>query len=82
MNCDETDPRLRLPEDASSEVHPFTGATYAPTAAHQVRVTRNGQAGIFSWDGKWVAGEIKHADIHLCLWVSGGVRGQRSYLAW
>ena len=78
MSEAEADPRLRLPDDPRSEVHPYTRATYSPCDRMTVRVTKGNSAGLFTWDGKWLSGEIRHADMHLCLWVAGGVQGPRS----
>ncbi len=51
--------------------HPLSGATYDLTEQGTIRVEKNGQWGEFTEHGVWLAGEIKQADPHLCLWIGG-----------
>jgi hypothetical protein len=51
--------------------HPLSGAMYDLTEEGTVRVTKNDRWGTFSERGVWLAGEIRHADPHLCLWMGG-----------
>jgi hypothetical protein len=60
-----------------AEIHPFTGARYERTPDGLIRVSLDGEEGLFQWDGQWVRGEIRHADCHLCLWVAGAYGGKR-----
>jgi hypothetical protein len=51
--------------------HPLSGALYDLTPAGTIEVTKNGQRGEFTEHGRWLGGEIKQADPHLCLWIAG-----------
>lgn len=50
--------------------HPFTDALYEPEDG-LVRVTLGRRRGLFDADGRWVAGDLREADVHLCGWVAG-----------
>jgi hypothetical protein len=52
--------------------HPLSGALYDLTADGTIEVTKDGRSGTFTQHGVWVAGDIKQADPHLCLWIAGG----------
>lgn len=52
-------------------VHPFTKALYEQDGHGNVRVTRDGQVGVFTPEGAWLEGELFEADPHLCGWVGG-----------
>jgi hypothetical protein len=75
----KSDPRLQVPSEPGAEIHPYTTAHYSRADDGLVRVVHRGREGLFTWDGKWVSGELRHADLHMCLWVSGGVKVPRSY---
>jgi hypothetical protein len=52
--------------------HPLSGATYDLLDDGTVQlVTKDGRTGIFDVHGRWLSGEAKHADPHLCLWIGG-----------
>ncbi len=51
--------------------HPLSGAIYDLTVSGTIEVTKNGQRGVFTEQGKWLEGEIRQADPHLCLWIAG-----------
>ena len=51
--------------------HPLSGATYDLTDNGNIEVTKDGQSGTFNRHGQWLAGTIRHADPHLCLWIAG-----------
>jgi hypothetical protein len=51
--------------------HPFTGALYEPEGGGAVRVSLDGRTGLFSREGRWMCGELREADPHLCGWVGG-----------
>jgi hypothetical protein len=53
-------------------VHPLSGATYDLQADGLVRVeSPAGPVGLFDVHGRWVSGELRQADPHLCLWIAG-----------
>ena len=52
--------------------HPLSGATYDLTEDGAVRVvTRDGAEGYFDRHGRWLRGDVRQADPHLCLWIGG-----------
>lgn len=51
--------------------HPLSGDLYERQEDGLVRVEREGRFGLFHPDGRWHAGELREADIHLLLWVGG-----------
>jgi hypothetical protein len=52
--------------------HPLSGAIYDLEADGTVRVTAtDGRTGKFDKNGVWIAGDVKQADPHLCLWIGG-----------
>ena len=52
--------------------HPLSGATYDLLEDGTVKVTsRDGREGLFDHHGRWLSGDNKHADPHLCLWIGG-----------
>ena len=51
--------------------HPLSGATYRVCGEGVVEVDNNGVKGIFRGDGRWVSGDLKHADPHMLLWLAG-----------
>jgi hypothetical protein len=55
--------------------HPFTGALYEQDGEGHIRVSLDGRSGLFHGDGRWISGEIREADPHLCGWVSGPIVG-------
>ncbi len=56
--------------------HPFTRALYERDGDGAIRVTRpDGTWGRFTGEGRWLEGELREADPHLCGWVAGPVIG-------
>lgn len=52
--------------------HPFSRALYEQDGTGHVLVTtRDGRTGRFTPDGRWVDGEVRECDPHLCAWVAG-----------
>ena len=51
--------------------HPFTNALYEPAGDGTVKVTLAGRTGQFTNEGRWLGGELREADPHLCGWVAG-----------
>jgi hypothetical protein len=51
--------------------HPFSRALYEQDGNGNVRVTLDGNVGVFRPDGTWIEGEIFEADPQLCGWVAG-----------
>jgi hypothetical protein len=52
--------------------HPLSGALYDLRDDGTIHVTtRDEREGVFDRNGRWVSGELKHADPHLCLWIAG-----------
>lgn len=45
---------------------------YEVTDGGDVTVTaEDGTTGLFSADGEWISGDLRHADPHLCIWLAG-----------
>lgn len=62
--------------------HPLSGAIYDLLEDGTVQVvTRDGRRGVFDKHGRWLSGEAKHADPHLCLWIGGKELPNRFQLA-
>lgn len=55
--------------------HPLSGFTYDLTDDGTIEVTKDGESGTFNRHGQWLAGTIRHADPHLCLWIAGETLG-------
>lgn len=54
------------------KLHPLSGATYERSDDGRVQVVaRSGEQGFFTREGRWLAGELRCADPHLCGWVAG-----------
>jgi hypothetical protein len=52
--------------------HPLSGAIYEDLGDGRVRVVKHGVAGVFAADGgRWLEGELTHADPHMIGWVGG-----------
>ncbi len=51
--------------------HPLTGAIYTLRDDVLVDVENNGRVGAFRHDGRYVSGDIRHADPHMLLWLAG-----------
>lgn len=52
--------------------HPLSGATYDLMDDGTITVVaRDGRTGTFDKHGRWLAGETRQADPHLCLWIGG-----------
>ncbi len=67
--------------------HPLSGAIYEVDEEGNVMVTRAGMVGVFTRNGEWLRGDLRHADPELCRWVSSGnhpsprLRASRRYTA-
>ncbi len=55
----------------TSRRHPLSGALYVVVDDGTVEVDKDGRRGRFHADGRWIEGELTHADPHLCLWLAG-----------
>jgi hypothetical protein len=52
--------------------HPLSGALYDLTEDGTIQVTaRDGSVGLFDKDGRWISGDLRQADPHLCVWIGG-----------
>lgn len=51
--------------------HPLSGAVYEVDEHGLVHVDQDGTKGVFTADGDWVRGELRHVDAHLCGWLAG-----------
>jgi hypothetical protein len=52
--------------------HALSGAIYDVRDDGNVDVVaRDGTAGTFTPRGEWIAGDLRHADPHLCGWLAG-----------
>ena len=51
--------------------HPLSGATYDLEDDSTIVVEKDGKSGRFGLDGRWISGEVRSADPHLCQWVGG-----------
>jgi hypothetical protein len=51
--------------------HPLSGAIYEQGADGLVHVEKDGVEGVFTAHGRYVSGELRQADPHLCLWLAG-----------
>ncbi len=62
-----------LPQDGISRLrHPLTGWIYEDQGDGKVKVTTpRGDSGLFTAFAEWIEGDLKDANPHLCLWVSG-----------
>ncbi|MFT5209089.1 MAG: hypothetical protein ACI9CE_000807 [Flavobacterium sp.] len=52
-------------------IHPLTGATYSLQDNGLIEVNDTDKCGLFHNDGRYVSGELKHADLHLLGWLGG-----------
>ncbi len=56
------------------KLHRMTGAVYESEGEVEgvaLVTARDGTTGRFDDSGRWLSGELKEADPHLCLWVAG-----------
>jgi hypothetical protein len=51
--------------------HPLSGAIYEVGPDGNVYVDQGGVKGVFTPTGEHLAGDLHHADPHLCLWLAG-----------
>lgn len=51
--------------------HALTGGIYELQPDGLIKVTENGQVGLFQADGSYESGELTHADLHLLGWLGG-----------
>jgi NAD(P)-dependent dehydrogenase (short-subunit alcohol dehydrogenase family) len=56
-------------------VHPLSGTLYERLDGGRVRVSDGDRSGMFSFDGKWLSGDLRDADPHLLGWVGGPLLG-------
>ena len=52
-------------------IHPFSRALYEQDGTGNIRVTDHARVGIFATDGRWISGELRECDPHLCGWIGG-----------
>lgn len=52
-------------------VHPFSKALYEQDGNGNIKVSIDGQWGIFTTGGRHLDGEIRECDPQLCGWVGG-----------
>lgn len=52
-------------------IHPFSKALYESDADGNIRVTHGDRVGVFSSEGRWISGELRECDPHMCGWVAG-----------
>jgi hypothetical protein len=51
--------------------HPLSGAIYDVRPDGNVEVTKGELRGVFAADGRWLEGELRSCDAHLCGWIAG-----------
>jgi hypothetical protein len=51
--------------------HALSGAYYEIGDDGRVYVDHKGVRGVFDFEGRWISGELREADPHLCLWLGG-----------
>ncbi len=53
--------------------HPITGAIFEELEGGKVRVDyqKIGKQGVFTWDGKWIEGDLHYADPHFLNYIGG-----------
>lgn len=55
-----------------TRIHPLSLARYDVRADGYLDVTdTKGVSGVFDNNGRWVSGELRHADPQLCGWLAG-----------
>ena len=54
-----------------TRAHPLSRAIYDVREDGLVQVDQHGTTGVFDHDGRWVSGELRHADPQLCGWLAG-----------
>ena len=52
-------------------IHPFTKAHYELDDDGNIRVSKDGQWGVFATNGRHLRGEIRECDPQLCGWIGG-----------
>ncbi|HJM97218.1 MAG: hypothetical protein QF596_05450 [Acidimicrobiales bacterium] len=59
--------------------HPLTNEIYEVSDdGENIIVSGSHGSGTFTFGGKWISGELKHADPHLCGWL-GSERGENRF---
>lgn len=53
--------------------HPFSHALYEQDGHGHILVTDGERSGRFTTQGRWLEGELRECDPHLCGWVGGPV---------
>lgn len=56
--------------------HPLSGARYELEPGGTVTVHHQGRTGSFDGRGRWLAGELRWADPHLCGWLTAEPAGR------
>jgi hypothetical protein len=51
--------------------HPITGALYQQDGEN-VRVSQAERSGLFTKAGRWLEGDLRHADPLMCMWIGAG----------
>ena len=54
-----------------TRIHPLSLARYDVRPDGNLDVTEKGVSGVFDRNGRWVSGELHHADPQLCGWLAG-----------
>jgi hypothetical protein len=57
--------------------HPLTDALYELDGDGHVLVTTDTTSGTFTFAGEHVAGELRHADPHMCVWLTAEAASNR-----
>ena len=52
-------------------IHPFSKALYEQDGAGNIRVVDGDRVGTFTTVGRWISGDLRECDPHLCGWVGG-----------
>lgn len=64
--------------------HPLTGEVYELETDDGERrvhvIAADGRTGVFTLDGRWLSGDVKVADAHLCGWLASD-RGENRFRA-
>jgi hypothetical protein len=50
--------------------HPVSHALYELQADGHVKVSQDGQEGVFDRDGRWICGDLEEADLHMVIYAA------------